>query len=135
MAKARSREKGAALIEFAISFLLFWMLVIGLIELSRLMLAWNAAGDAVQLAARLESTCPDSSKTDERVKALVAASGQLASDGWTPDVVPSDDGQLLKVQLNNVILGTLIPGFPAITLPSHRFSAGVMQEAGDCQLP
>ena len=58
---AQKKQQGVALIEFALSFTVFWVFFMGLIEISRAMFAWNSAQEATRLAARLASICDNTS--------------------------------------------------------------------------
>jgi hypothetical protein len=55
------RQRGTVLIEFTLSFLLFWLIFFAIVEFGRTMLAWNAAGEATRLAARYASICTSES--------------------------------------------------------------------------
>lgn len=51
------RQRGTVLIEFALSFLIFWIIFLGVVEFGRTMLAWNAGSEATRIAARAASIC------------------------------------------------------------------------------
>lgn len=51
------RQAGVAAVEFALVAALFFMLLLGAIEMSRLLWTWNAAGEATRLGARLAIVC------------------------------------------------------------------------------
>jgi uncharacterized protein (UPF0333 family) len=65
-----NRQRGAVLIEFALSFLVFWIVFIGIVEFGRAMLAWNAAAEATRLAARVASICTSANKSAVTNKSL-----------------------------------------------------------------
>ena len=50
-------QRGAAAIEFAIVSAVFFMLLLGAIEMGRLMWTWNAATEATRLGARMAVVC------------------------------------------------------------------------------
>ncbi|MGV0983666.1 MAG: TadE/TadG family type IV pilus assembly protein [Limnohabitans sp.] len=74
-----NRQRGAVLIEFTLSFLLFWVIFFAIVEFGRTMLAWNAAGEATRLAARYASICDSGNqiqKTASKVVYLLQLTGQ-----------------------------------------------------------
>ena len=143
MPKRARTQGGAAMIEFALTFALFWLVFIGLIELSRVMLAWNAAADAVQAAARVESIKKDSAQANDKVKAMLAASGQMSAD-WEVKPVYYDaagaqttecaEAVLVELPLENANLTTLIPldALKTISLSPDRFRTTVLRESMEC---
>lgn len=135
------RQSGIALMEFALSFMVFWVILMGVIEFSRLMMAWGTAAEATRLAARLASTC-DMGSTQEirirdRVKYFVTASGQIdlgtRTDWLVLNYLPSgctaDTCTLVEAKLNLVKANLLIPlpGFSGIPVPAY--STRVMRES------
>lgn len=56
-AVARCTQRGAAAVEFAIVAAVFFMILLGAIEMSRLLWTWNAAVEATRLGARLAVVC------------------------------------------------------------------------------
>jgi hypothetical protein len=87
-----NRQRGAVLIEFTLSFLLFWLMFVAIVEFGRTMLAWNAAGEATRLAARYASICTSESMIQKtaianKVVYLLQLSGQAYyADPNTPGV-------------------------------------------------
>ena len=143
MPKRARTQGGAAMIEFALTFALFWLVFIGLIELSRVMLAWNAAADAVQAAARVESINRGSAQADSKVQALLGASGQMTK-GWVVRPVYHDaagaptadcaEAVLVELPLENANLTTFIPldALKTISLSPDRFRTTVLRESMEC---
>jgi Flp pilus assembly protein TadG len=74
-------QKGVVIIEAALSFLVFLIAFMAIIELSRLGFALNSANEATRLAARLASVCSmaqsqsDTQKIQTKVEYLINASG------------------------------------------------------------
>ena len=87
MTRASHKQKGATVLEFALSFMLFWTALLAVVEFSRLMFAWNTAAEATRLAARLASICDIGSAQQQNIRARVAyfieASGQVDLAGRT----------------------------------------------------
>ena len=55
------RQQGTVLIEFTLSFLIFWIVFIGILEFGRTLLVWNTAAEATRIAARMASICTSES--------------------------------------------------------------------------
>lgn len=51
------KEGGAALVEFALIAMLFFSLLLGIMEFGRLLFAWNSAAEATRWGARLAVVC------------------------------------------------------------------------------
>lgn len=52
-----SRQRGAAVVEFALVALIFFVLLIGIFEFGRVMFTWNSAVEATRRGARLAVVC------------------------------------------------------------------------------
>jgi Flp pilus assembly protein TadG len=63
-------QRGAAAVEMAIVSALFFALLLGAMEMSRLLWTWNAAAEATRLGARLAVVCD---MNDPIIKARMAA--------------------------------------------------------------
>lgn len=57
MMHTSSRQRGVAAVEFAIVSSLLFTLLLGVIEMGRLLWTWNAATEATRLGARLAVVC------------------------------------------------------------------------------
>ena len=79
--KNRNQQKGVVIIEFALSFVVFWTVFMGVIELSRLTFALNSASEATRIAARLGSICSmgHTQQIQNDVQYLIDASGLVDS--------------------------------------------------------
>jgi Flp pilus assembly protein TadG len=51
------RQAGVAAVEFALVASVFFMILIGAMEMGRLLWTWNAAGEATRLGARMAVVC------------------------------------------------------------------------------
>jgi Flp pilus assembly protein TadG len=52
-----NHQRGAALVEFALVAMIFFLLLIGIFEFGRLMFTWNTAVEATRRGARLAVVC------------------------------------------------------------------------------
>jgi Flp pilus assembly protein TadG len=52
-----ARQRGAALVEFALVAMIFFVLLIGIFEFGRVMFTWNSAVEATRRGARLAVVC------------------------------------------------------------------------------
>jgi Flp pilus assembly protein TadG len=69
MSKALSRQAGVAAVEFALICSLFVTILMGVIEMGRLLWTWNAATEATRLGARLAVVC-DKDDADIKLKMI-----------------------------------------------------------------
>jgi len=51
------RQKGAAAVEFALIAMVFFILLIGVLEMGRVLFTWNAAAEATRYGARVAAVC------------------------------------------------------------------------------
>ncbi len=135
-------QRGTALLEFALSFSLFCVVMFGVIEFSRAMFAWNTAAEATRIANRMARMCDNSdpqwSIIREKVRFFVEASGQLdvgsRSDwlqiNYSPKCYESEtnvtesDPCWIETKLNNLKLDLAIPLVNiSIDLPEFRTKA------------
>jgi len=54
----KSKHTGAVLVELAITALMFFIILFGVIEYSRLLFTWNTLTEITRRAARLAAVCP-----------------------------------------------------------------------------
>lgn len=93
----RGRQHGAALIEFSLSILIFFVVVMGVIEFGRALFLINMAGKATQMATRLATVCDQNDPQYEiirnKVKYFIQSSGQIrvpAGSSWL-NITPNSD--------------------------------------------
>lgn len=139
------------LVEFALSFLIFWIIFLSVLEFGRVMVAWNAAGEATRIAARMASICTgdDDTQVDvikSRITPLMRLSGQAKYYPSSPDVgldlgdttdwlklnyFPSgcsdSDCEQVQASLSGVVIKINFPGFNLdFPIPVNRVT--VMRE-------
>lgn len=83
---ARHFQKGTSLVEFALSIVIFIVIVMGIVEFGRALFLINTAGKATQLATRLATICDigDMNMIRSKVRAYLESSGQvhILNDNW-----------------------------------------------------
>lgn len=141
MNPTRKSQRGVAAVEFAIVGSLFFMLMLGAMEMARLLWTWNAAGEATRLGARLAVVCDkDDPIIKARMRQMLAA---LQNSHITIDYL--DPGQPLnsctastcksvRVTLAGYTHQPIIP-FAALSVPIPPFQTTLpkefMQSAGN----
>lgn len=75
---APARQRGAALVEFALVAMIFIVLLLGIFEFGRLMFTWNSAVEATRRGARLAVVCDMS---NAQIKAQMRSMLPVIADG------------------------------------------------------
>ncbi len=136
--RPRSGQAGAAAIEFALVASIFFMLLIGIAEFSRVLFYWNTAGEATRLGARIAVVCD---VTDTAVKdrmtllmpLLKASNIQVAYEpsGCDADADTARNScRSVTVSVANVSVKTFIPVVP-ITVSLPPFTTTLPRESLD----
>jgi Flp pilus assembly protein TadG len=60
-----ARQQGTVLIEFTLSFLIFWMVFIGILEFGRALLVWNTAAEATRIAMANQQAALEAAKANQ----------------------------------------------------------------------
>ena len=128
-----TRQRGVAAVEFAIVAVLLFTLLLGVMEMGRLLWTWNAAVEATRLGARLAAVCTEGDgiialKMTERLPALDPATN-IAIE-YFPSGCTSDNCREVRVSLKNFTHTTVMPFLPlALTMPP--FSTTLRRESMD----
>lgn len=133
----RTRNHGLATIEFAISGLVMFTILFGVLEFGRLMYTWNTVAEATRRAARLAAVCPlnndavlraalmttdtSLSSTSPYISGLSRSNvlvEYLKADSQTTTTTQSEV-QYVRVGITGYTMALLIPGFDlSLTVPS-----------------
>lgn len=132
----RRKQRGAALVEFAIVAALFWTVLIGILEFGRVLFYWNTASEAVRLGARTAVVCDaDASVVKSRITALLPMlSSSKVNLSYTPSGCDSDattarnSCTFVTVSVSNVSVKTMIPLLP-VTLTMPPFTTTLPRES------
>jgi hypothetical protein len=99
------KVRGAAMVEFAIIALLFFVLLFGIIEFARAMFTWNTMVEATRRGARVAAVCPASLTGMNQAKRAAIF-----------DSTPEDGTEsLLGLTANNIIVEYLDSAMDEIT--------------------
>lgn len=112
------RQRGAAVVEFALVAIVFFMLLIGIIEMGRVLFTWNAMVEATRYGARVAVVCPPNdaailSRMRQIMPSLTAANVSVA---YSPSGCSVANCQQVSVSIQNVPVTTLIPVSAAILM-------------------
>ncbi|WP_437437758.1 TadE/TadG family type IV pilus assembly protein [Trinickia violacea] len=122
----RRRERGAAMVEFALVAAVFCTLLIGAFEFARVLFYWNTAGEAMRLGARTAVVCDaDASVIKSKITSLLPLlANSNVTLSYTPAGCDSDPTTarntctFVTVSVTNVQVQTMIPFVPlTLTMP------------------
>lgn len=125
----RSRQQGLAMVEFALVALVFFTLLIGIMEFGRWMFTLNAATEATRLGARLAAVC---SMNDEDIKLKMQGmlpgieASQIVIE-YEPAGCSAAQCQRVRVSLANASFTPLIP-LLGIAIPVPPFTTSMPRE-------
>ncbi|WP_447774541.1 TadE/TadG family type IV pilus assembly protein [Variovorax boronicumulans] len=128
----RHHVKGATTLEFALGLLIFLMLVLGIVDFSRMLFTWNAANEATRAGARYAVVCDDTTKQDlvlARMQALLPQV-QTASVVWVPSGCTASTCQGVTVSITSLNYQWISPivGAAAPLIPMPGFSTFLPRE-------
>lgn len=109
-------QRGAAMVEFALIALLFFMLLFGIIEFGRAFFTYNTLVEATRRGARVAAVCPISANGITQVKQVTVF------DPTTPDGVTSITG-LLGLTTANIAVTYLDPTLATIASDSSPITS------------
>lgn len=128
------RVGGVAAVEFAIVALVFFTLLIGIMEMGRILWTWNAAVEATRLGARLAVVC---SMDDESIRTRMQemlpslASLTINIDYLNPPSAPNtctiENCKAVRISLTGAAHPMAIPFLP-ISLPIPQFQTTLPRE-------
>ncbi|RKP43812.1 TadE/TadG family type IV pilus assembly protein [Trinickia fusca] len=120
------KQRGAAMVEFAVVAAVFCTLLIGICEFGRVLFYWNTASEATRLGARTASVCDaDASFIKTKMTALLPLlATSNVSLSYLPSGCDSDPSTarstctFVTVSITGVTVQTMIPFVPlTLTMP------------------
>lgn len=119
---ARARQVGATAVEFALVLLIFLTFLLGVVDLSRMLFTWNAAGEATRAGARYAVVCDDRNRNVDvlaRMRAMLPQIQTVAIDWSPPNCTPATcEGVSVRVTgmnyqwISPIGSITALPSFP-----------------------
>ncbi|MCM2342919.1 TadE family protein [Rhodoferax sp.] len=105
-------QRGATIVEFALVALLFFTLLIGIMEFGRWLFTLNAANEATRLGARLAVVCSISDAPDIKARMHQIASGIPVGNmviDYVPTACDASNCETVNVRLSGATFSPLIP--------------------------
>lgn len=127
----RAGQRGVAAVEFALVASIFFTLLIGIMEMSRVLFYMNTAAEATRLGARMAVVC-DVNVSAPVIKSRMRNMLGVLSDGdilisYSPNACASSSCESVTVSVSKQI-NTLVPFVPfSVDLPS--FSTTLPRES------
>jgi Flp pilus assembly protein TadG len=125
------KPRGVAAVEFALVSTVFFMLLLGAMEMGRVLFYWNTATEATRLGARLAVVCDlNAAAVKNQMTALfpVLAAGDIAV-AYLPAGCAAGTCQTVSVTVNaGVAIPTYIP-FVALGLTLNPFTTTLSRES------
>ena len=135
---SRKCQRGAAAVEFALVAIVFFMLLVGIVEMGRVLFTWNAAAEATRYGARVAVVCGlnDAAILSRMQKIMPALTADNVSvcyaDNFAGCVPPGGcsvaNCQQVSVSIVNVPVTTFIPR-AAMTLMVPPFATTLPRES------
>lgn len=129
------RQKGAAAVEFALIAIVFFTLLLGIIEFGRVLFTWNSVAEATRWGARLAVVCDKDDATIKERMRLIA--GTLTDSNIDirylnpPSAVNTCDKSSCKrveVSVSGASITPMIP-FLGLTLTIPPFTTSLPRES------
>ena len=111
---SRKHQRGAAAVEFALVAIVFFMLLIGIVEMGRVLFTWNAAAEATRYGARVAVVCPpdDPAILGRMQKIMPALAAENVVVSYAPNGCSVANCQQVSVSVQGVSVSPLIPRPP-----------------------
>ena len=138
---SRRTQVGAAIVEFALVALIFFTLLIGIMEFGRWLFTLNSANEATRLGARLAVVCSIADESDIKIRMHQIAGGVPVGNmdiDYEPINCNESNCKTVTVSLSGATFSPLIPlmggnyPIPAFTTTLSRES---MNSAGNPVCP
>jgi Flp pilus assembly protein TadG len=129
-ARFHGRQEGAAAVEFALIAILFFSLLLGILEFGRVLFTYNAAVEATRYGARVAVVCDiGSSAIVSRMQLILPA---LATTNvavtYEPTACVQNTCERVKVKIQGISVTPLIPVLN-VTLPVPSSETSLLRES------
>ncbi|ANB76578.1 pilus assembly protein TadG [Paraburkholderia phytofirmans OLGA172] len=129
------RQRGVAALEFALISTIFFTLLIGVMEMGRVLFYWNSAAEATRLGARVAVVCDINSsqsasnpviKDMQQMLPILQPSNVTVT--YTPSGCDASSCTAVTVAVANVTVNTVVPFVP-FTLSMPPFTTTLPRES------
>lgn len=130
----RRRQRGMAIVEFAFVAMIFFTLLLGIMEFGRWMFTLNAAAEATRWGARLAAVCSiGDTGIEAKMRFILGSLDPARTDqiliNYTPTGCNAGNCEKVKVSLQNVSFTPLIPiPFMGVAVPIPPFTTSLPRE-------
>ena len=126
----RRNQSGAAAVEFALIAIVFFTLLLGIIEFGRVLFTWNSAIEATRYGVRVAVVCDiDStaivSHMQQIMPAITAANVAVT---YEPSLCSQSTCERVKVKIQGLSVTPMIP-FLNVTLPVPASQTSLLRES------
>jgi Flp pilus assembly protein TadG len=136
----RRRERGVAAVEFALIAPVFFMLLIGIMQMGLFFFYWNTATEATRLGARVAVVCDvntSQSATNPVIKnmrrMLPILQPSNITVAYSPAGCDATSCVSVTVSVSNVTVGTVVPFVKPFSIGIPKFSTTLPRESLDSQ--
>lgn len=107
----RKNQRGAAAVEFALVAIVFFMLLIGIVEMGRVLFTWNAAAEATRYGARVAVVCPkgDAAILSRMQKIMPTLTWENVSVSHLPSPCEAANCRQVSVSIEGIQVSPMIP--------------------------
>jgi hypothetical protein len=120
----KTYQKGATIVEFALSLIVFLTFLLGITDFARMLFTWNAASEAARMGARYAVVCDDTfnkSAVLTRMQRLVPQIGDINLE-WTPATCSSGSCEGVAVTITALDYQWISPIAGAAALAAKQMS-------------
>ncbi|MPW17842.1 pilus assembly protein [Paraburkholderia sp. CNPSo 3157] len=129
------RQRGVAALEFALVAVMFFTLLIGIMEMGRVLFYWNSASEATRLGARVAVVC-DVNSSQTATNPVIKGMQQMlpilkpanVTITYTPNNCDASTCTSVTVAITNVTVNTVVPFVP-FNLAMPPFSTTLPRES------
>lgn len=130
----KTNQKGATVVEFALSLIVFLTFLLGIVDFARMLFTWNAASEAARMAARYAVVCDDTASKTEvlaRMKRLLPQIMDIDL-AWTPAACTTTSCRGVTVTITDLDYQWISPVAGAVAkaaIPMPAFTTFLPREA------
>lgn len=110
------KQGGAAAVEFALVAIVFFILLLGIVEMGRVLFTWNAATEATRYGARVAAVCDinDSAIVNRMQRIMPNLAAGNVGIAYLPDGCNKSNCTYVRVSLVDLQVTTHIPVVSAL---------------------